>query len=86
MQKVIRVSYNTVKDFTCTRTSPVRSDISRLSLHTDAPVSLVAPLQDDNNAPVAKATASTPPSEAGYILEYEHGQVRNGTAAVVGST
>lgn len=43
-------------------------------------------IQDDNNAPIAKATASTSPSEAGYILEYEHGQVRNGTMAVVGST
>lgn len=47
---------------------------------------LIVASQDDNNAPVAKATASTPPSEAGYILEYEHGQVRNGTLAVVGST
>lgn len=47
---------------------------------------LMVALQDDNNAPIAKATASTPPSEAGYILEYEHGQVRNGTMAIVGST
>jgi hypothetical protein len=47
---------------------------------------LVVLLQDDNNVPISKATASTPPAATGYILEYEHGQVRNGTAAVVGST
>jgi hypothetical protein len=43
-------------------------------------------VQDDNNVAIAKATASTPPAGTGFILEYEHGQVRNGTTAVVGST
>ena len=35
---------------------------------------------------VHKTNATTPPATAGYIFEYEHGQQRNGTAAIVGST
>lgn len=43
-------------------------------------------MQDNKSADVAKTTATTPAAQSGYILEYEHGQVRNGTAAIVGST
>ena len=54
--------------------------------HPSCTYDCVDVVQDDNNVPIAKATASTPPTGTGYILQYEHGQVRNGTAAVVGNT
>ncbi len=35
---------------------------------------------------IPKTSNTTAPQEAGYIMEYEHGQIRNGTVAIVGKT
>ncbi len=61
--------------------------IRRLKLQLDAESSAAGPrLQDKKSVDIAKASATTPPTASGYIFEYEHGQVRNGTAAIVGHT
>jgi hypothetical protein len=88
MQKVIRVSTPSSKVNNPSAGTSHQCVASSSSASLDAAVTTGCGcgVQDDNNVPIAKATASTPPSEAGYILEYEHGQVRNGTLAVVGST
>ena len=35
---------------------------------------------------ILKATPTTPPTQTGYIFEYAHGEVDNGTVAIVGNT
>lgn len=43
-------------------------------------------LQDKKAVDIPKTSNTTAPQEAGYIMEYEHGQIRNGTVAIVGKT
>ena len=42
--------------------------------------------QDKKAVDIPKTSNTTAPQKAGYIMEYEHGQIRNGTVAIVGKT
>lgn len=42
-------------------------------------------IRDKKNVDIPKTTNTTAPSMAGYIMEYEHGQVRNGTVVIQGN-
>lgn len=43
------------------------------------------PSQDKKNVDIPKTKNTTAPAQAGYIMEYEHGQVRNGTVVIQGN-